>query len=423
MKTLYPQAFLDENTVKRDAIIANVQYLDESLPRTGSNFFIHLTELCPVACTHCMYASTLTRRSARDSFDRGELEAVIGFINQSRSTKLTISGGGEPFLKFASILRLIEGCDVGRIEIVTAGHWARSKERAASVLAALSNAQAANPRLPTIDLRLSIDRFHLEAPRPVTINHYAAVAQAWLDGAYAISLGYRSLLVDRDGADRSLAMELKASLKTINDWNRILVLANGREIPITYNVFRYSGGAAGWDTPQASDQRSVREYFQQFETAPGKLVLATAVNDALHGRYAVEPGVAITLNSDGQYWIFCGTSPDRKQSFVGQSFDDAVSTFYRDPITRLLVSDGIWALLELVAMIDPDTARRAEAKDDITALVDDLLADPAIRLQVTTKIVDRMVADGDAVLLDSPKTTSGRVRIRNAAGFQPEVGL
>lgn len=56
-------------------------------------FFIHLSELCPVGCEHCMYSSDLNAKSAKTSLDPDELRTAVDFINQSHSDKLTISGG------------------------------------------------------------------------------------------------------------------------------------------------------------------------------------------------------------------------------------------------------------------------------------------------------------------------------------------
>lgn len=404
---------LDPNRV-RNSIIGSLRYKDNNLPRTGSNFFIHLTELCPVACSHCMYSSTLTRKSARDSFDKRELEDVIDFINQSKSTKLTISGGGEPFLKFGSILRLIEATNVPRIEIVTAGHWGRSQERAMTVLAALTDASDRNPRRPVVDLRLSIDRYHIEAPHPVPLTNYRNVALAWMARRDPINLGYRGLLVDWDDIDVALASSVGIPLYTVNDWNRELIVADGRKIPITYNVFRFSGGAESWDRGKIKSDRSAREYFRSFETSPGKLVLATAVNDAIRGKYDVEDGVAITLHSDGTFWIFCGTAPDRKLQFSGQRFGEAVAYFYEDPITRFLASEGVWRLTELVKDINPQIAEAAIAKNDITSIVDDILADPLVRLRTTMLIANQMIADGSAILDGS---------LGSGSGYRPEQAV
>lgn len=353
------------------------------LPVRGSSFFIHLSELCPVACQHCMYSSDLTRKSFKDSLTPEELEEAIAFINASRSEKLNITGGGEPFLKFKSILSLVEKVNVPRIEIVTAGYWAKTQHRAETLMGQIDDARVRNPASPDVMLRLSIDRYHIEAPHPVLIEHYANVVNAWQEIQPGLSLGLRSIEPDRGIVDRQLAEAVDARVVEVNDWNRKLVHPSGAEIPITFNVFRRSGKAAELGLEHDDSTRTIKEYYGAFETGEGRLSLATAVNDAIRGGYPPSSGLAVTLNSDGTFWIFCGTSPDRKLILDGHDFEAAVRYFFGDPITHLLVDEGVWALADLVAALDPPAYEAAIAKNDMASLVDDLLAAADVRWAVT----------------------------------------
>ncbi|MEV0740522.1 hypothetical protein AB0I51_32360 [Streptomyces sp. NPDC050549] len=85
----------DSPKESRERVIKAVRHRGVAVPDRGSSFFIHLSELCPVACEHCMYASDLTRKAtAKDSLSRPELDAAIDFINASCSEKLNITGAG-----------------------------------------------------------------------------------------------------------------------------------------------------------------------------------------------------------------------------------------------------------------------------------------------------------------------------------------
>src|SRR6185503_16953841 len=114
-----------------------------------------LSELCPVACEHCMYSSDLVQKSDKTSLDPIELHRAVEFINESNSDKLNITGGGEPFLKLPSILELLAQVTTPRIEIVTAGYWAKSARAAERMLDRLAEALADNPHRPDVMLRLS----------------------------------------------------------------------------------------------------------------------------------------------------------------------------------------------------------------------------------------------------------------------------
>ncbi|GAB2891874.1 hypothetical protein GCM10027074_70090 [Streptomyces deserti] len=350
-----------------------------------------------------MYASDLTRKSAKDSLSRQELDDAIDFINASRSEKLNITGGGEPFLKFHSILRLLERVDVPRIEIVTAGYWGKHDGRAERLLRQMDEALGRNPHTPEALLRLSIDRYHIEAPRPVRIPHYGNITRAWQKLRPRFLLGFRSIQPDMDTVDTTLAQEVGARVETVNDWNRRIVLPDGTAQPITFNVFRLSGKAAELRDDLLEGTRTMKEYYAPFESGTNRLTLATAVNDAIRGAYAPSPGAAVTLNSDGTFWIFAGTAPDRRLILDGQHFDEAMHHFFADPITRFLVDDGVWALADLVARLDPATHDAAMAKNDVASLVEDLLAPDDVRLAVTLLTAQRQIDQGRACVAGDPQ--------------------
>jgi hypothetical protein len=387
--------FTTPESSRRD-LIADLRWAPTEIPGRGSSFFIHLSELCPVACEHCMYSSDLEQKTDKPALDPDELQRAIGFINESRSDKLNITGGGEPFLKLPSILALLEQVNTPRIEIVTAGYWAKSYRAADRMLTKLSEAFHRNPHAPEVMLRLSLDRYHLHAPQPVHIEYYASVAKAWNADPRGMRLGYRSIQPDRDYVDVLLAKEVNGELVDADEWNRELVLRGGRRIPLTYNVFRVSGKAS--QLAERSDlskhSKTVREYYGPFETGEARLSLATTVNDAIRGSYTHSSGLAVTLNSDGRFWIFCGTAPDRQLVLGSETFQQAMAVFFQDPITRLLVDDGVWALSDLVLELDPAVHQAAIGKNDVAALVDDLLCRPDLSLAVTLLAVREYLAAG-----------------------------
>lgn len=398
--TVHPhvQGLFEDPAGSRAQVIGAVRHSGRQIPDHGSSFFIHLSELCPVACEHCMYSSDLTRKSAKDSLDPVELDAVIDFINGSRSEKLNITGGGEPFVKFPSILRLLERVDVPRVEIVSAGHWGRSQVRARQLLERMAEACARNPRRPQVLLRLSADRYHIEAPRPVRIEYYGNIARAWGELETGMDLGFRSIQPDLGSVDRALAAEIGAQIESVDDWNSRLVLPDGRKLPITFNVFRLSGKAAELRDDLLDGTLTIREYYAPFETTVDKLTLATTVNDAIRGVYGASQGAAVTLNSDGTFWIFAGTAPDRRLVFDGQTFAEAMEHFFADPITHLLVDEGIWELAGIVARLDPLTHGPALAKNDVASLVEDLLAPQDVRLAVTLLAAQRILREGGGTI-------------------------
>lgn len=400
------EALFDRPQESRERLLRAIRHSFAPLPSHGSSFFIHLSELCPVACEHCMYSSDLNRKSVKDSLTPNELEAAIDFIDESRSEKLNITGGGEPFLKYRSILRLLERVNVPSIEIVTAGYWGRSEVRAERLLREMDAALRRNPHQPAGLLRLSIDRYHINAPHPVTIRHYANVARAWQRISPAFGLGFRSIQPDMDSVDKDLAHELRAEIDVVDGWNRRLLLESGKILPITFNVFRRSGKAADLRDDLMQGSLTIKDYYSPFESRPHRLTLATAVNDAIRGSYRPDSGVAITMNSDGTFWIFAGTAPDRRLMFQGQRFSDAMSYFFGDPVTHLLVEEGVWVLADIVARLSPDVHAAALAKNDVACLVEDLLAPDDVRLAATLAATRWMIASGRGAVKGDPEMGS-----------------
>jgi hypothetical protein len=397
------KTFFRDPTESRNKILTSIAGFTSPPPTHGSSFFIHLSELCPVACHHCMYSSDLNRKTEQESLSDKHLQKAIDYINESQSAKLNITGGGEPFLQFDGIVRLLESVEVPRIEIVSAGYWATTLERTTKLLTQLDEARARNPHHPDVLLRLSLDRYHIEAPRPVTIEHYANVGRVWSSSSMGFKLGFRSIMPDRDKVDRQLAAVLDAEIVEVDDWNRRLVFANGKSAPITFNVLRFSGKASTLPDELRKETKGVREYYKPFETGTNRLTLATAINDAIRGSYTPTTGLSITLNSDGTLWIFCGTSPDRKLKLGQNNFHDSVRHFFADPITHLLVDDGVWALADLVRQLDAKTHANAMLKNDVAFLVEDLLAPEDVRLAVTILLL-RLMHEKQQVALseDSP---------------------
>lgn len=161
---------------------------------------------------------------------------------------------------------------------------------------------------------------------------------------------------------------------------------------------------------QLEPSKTIREYYAPFETGGNRLSLATSVNDAIRGTYTDSGGAALAMNSDGTFWLFCGTAPDRRAMFANQTFADAMEFFFQDPITVLLVETGVWDLVGIVEQIAPQIAADAVAKNDVACLVEDLLADRHVLLAVSIVAAARLVRQGRAAFASSNRTLEATMR-------------
>ena len=110
---------------------------------------------CNAACRHCLYACTPGRT---DDYMTAEATERICSQLTKRGIKSLHIGGGEPFLHFEGLLKVVEvvinaGIDIEYIE--TNGFWSIDEKRALQYLAELKLAGADN-------FLISIDPFHIE---------------------------------------------------------------------------------------------------------------------------------------------------------------------------------------------------------------------------------------------------------------------
>ena len=118
-------------------------------------------------------------------------------------------------MRFSVIEKLVSSVDVPRIEIVTAGYWAKSQRRAAELISLVDAARLRNPHRPDVLLRLSIDSYHINAPRPVKLEHYANAVNAWRGLGTGIRFGLRSIQPDLDIVDQQLATTLGGTVEGV----------------------------------------------------------------------------------------------------------------------------------------------------------------------------------------------------------------
>jgi hypothetical protein len=114
-----------------------------------------MTEQCPVGCRHCLSSSIVTRVP-----DMPALETHLAWIAKvsrvERCTAISITGG-EPFLYFPRLLRVVGGCRTHglRATVFTSAYWATDDEIAADKLKQLARAGLTG-------ITVSTDEYHQE---------------------------------------------------------------------------------------------------------------------------------------------------------------------------------------------------------------------------------------------------------------------
>jgi len=378
-----------------------LQYNTERIYK-GAHAYIHLTGVCKVACEHCMYSSDYTARLPKPSLNSLEVDLANKYINDSGSQKLTISGGGEPFLKLNALLSLISKSFVPHIEIDTAGDWAISANKTVKILSSLSKALEENPNKPVLVLRISADKFHsVIAKNPVSISNYANIIRYWSEQEWGFKLALRGLLLEDDETSILIARAVLGNLEKVNDWNKLLVLPNGKTIPFTFNVLRFTGKGVNYVNSYSAKTIPMLDYYRPFHDENDNLVLGMAINDAVDGSYYKIKGLSITIDYDGSLFIYTATAPDMRANLVTHNFVQSIDHFYRDPITHVLLSDGLYSLLRLVAEIDEGIVTKSLQQNDMTAVVASLLSNENVLLYATLRSVQMLIKAGKIGVSDN----------------------
>jgi hypothetical protein len=98
-----------------------------------------MTEQCPVGCRHCLASCTM------QASDLPPIETHLAWIAQvsrvDRCQSISITGG-EPFVYFQRLLKVVEGCRIHglRATVFTSAYWATGDEIVASRLQQLAQA-------------------------------------------------------------------------------------------------------------------------------------------------------------------------------------------------------------------------------------------------------------------------------------------
>ena len=392
--------FLRSPIEARARIIAsNIRY--DTPYYLASHIHVYLTGRCNIACDHCIFSSEMTNSLSKASLTHVEVELASKYISESKATKLTISGGGEPFLEPKELFFLLSNTSTRFVEIDTAGYWAQTKGSTVQIFKQISRTIQANPHRPKLILRVSADRFHRSAPDPVPLANYVNIIQVWLEDNWGFDLGLRGLLLDDDDTALLIANAVGGLIEPVTEWNKRLLLPGGKRIPLTFNVMRFEGKGRKFAHDLSDSTMRIENYFKPIQNENGDLVLGMTVNDLAYGSFYRTNGLNIGINFDGFISIYASSSPDMCVSLQETDYQQSIKHFYKDPITHLLLSRGIYALTRIVSEIDSRTVQRALRKNHFGSLVNDLLENETIRLYATIRCLQLLVDSKTACINES----------------------
>jgi hypothetical protein len=239
-------------------------------------------------------------------------------VNQLQAWKVVLSGGGEPLLEPVMVERFIEHVTSERleeIEVITSGFWGKTSGAALKMLTRLAHAY--RRRQPSSHakffLRLSVDWFHRQSMGLAPIEHILRLLDRpeFAD----VHCYIRSVLLLEDSTMDDLAAALGAHLGSLADYQQILTLPGGRQIPVYYKNLildgRLSQQTLASFPVKPSPAASVEAFSARFRDATGRFIPGLTYGGPVVRHL---DGVALDIEHDGSVRILEATAPDNVPS-------------------------------------------------------------------------------------------------------------
>ena len=384
----------------RDELIAALSKYTEHGPVGGSTCYVWPSSECPVGCGHCNYAAPMSlNRLTRYSVARDPIP-VLRLMNGMGLWKAVLSGGGEPMVEpefCEQFVNEIDSPNLEEIELITSAHFAADEDETRRRVRSLVNAWRTRPSnlaKANFTIRISLDWFHAQR---IGVEPAARVIRLLgEDGLRDVGCYVRSVLLDGDTTAEKLAESLGGRLTEMDDYQRKIILPDGRTILIYFKNLIVEGRMNQRKLSRLPislpDQSRADVFGKRFESSQGKNVPARTYNgpEVRHLE-----GLACLIEDDGKVRILEGNDPNRCPN-VRQTDDwsKAIEYLYEDPITVYLVDNGPQDLAKLLADAFPDSVQMAADTNQLYHLTELLLADPDRRLYATLRALELHIAEG-----------------------------
>jgi hypothetical protein len=384
----------------REAVIEALPGYAEHGPAHASTCYVWPSSECPVGCGHCNYASPVSvTRLMRYSVAR-DPAPVMHLVNGMGLWKAVLSGGGEPMVEpeFCELfVHEVDSPALEEIELITSAHFAETQNQTRQRVRALVNAW--RTRAPALararfTIRISLDWFHAKR---IGVEPAARVIRLLgEDDLRDVGCYIRSVLLDDDPTMARLAQALGGRLTGMRDYQRDILLPDGRSILVYFKNLIVDGRMNQRKLarlPVGLPAESRAEVFgKRFEDGRGRNIPARTYNGPTVRHL---DGLACLIDDDGKIRILEGSDPYRHADVRRvDGWAQAVAYLYADPLTVYLVEHGPQDLAELMTGAYPDSAHLAADTNQLYHLTEVLLATPDRRLYAMLRVLEEHAAQG-----------------------------
>ncbi|MFG3309791.1 hypothetical protein [Streptomyces wuyuanensis] len=314
--------------------------------------------------------------------------------------KAVLSGGGEPMVEPEFCERFVHEIDspnLEEIELITSAHFAADEDEMRHRVRGLVNAwrtRSSDLAKANFTIRISLDWFHAQR---IGVEPAAKVIKLLGDDDLRdVGCYVRSVLLEGDTTTEKLAEALDGQLTQMNDYQREIILPDGRTILVYFKNLIVEGRMNQRKLsrlPVSLPVQSRADVFgKRFESGQGKNVPARTYNGP---QVRHLEGLACLIEDDGKVRILEGNDPNRCPNVRHMdNWTEAIDYLYADPITVYLVDNGPQELANLLADMFPDSLRMAADTNQLYHLTELLLADPDRRLYATLRTMELHRAEG-----------------------------
>lgn len=384
----------------RAKLLDHLPRYSEHGPTHASTCYVWPSAECPVGCGHCNYASPMSLdRLTRYGVAR-DPGPVLRVLNGMGLWKAVLSGGGEPMVEPEFCERFVNEVDspnLEEIELITSAHFAADDNETRSRVCGLVDAwRSRSPQLAKANfaIRISLDWFHAQR---IGVEPAARVIELLGEPDLRdVQCYIRSVLLDRDPTMADLSRRLGGELTELRDYQQEILLPDGRSILVYYknlivegrmNQRKLARMPVGLSTQSRADV-----FGQRFLTETGKQVPARTYNGP---QVRHLDGLACLILDDGKVRILEGNDTNRCPNVSAvDSWEQAITYLYADPITVYLVDNGPQALAALMSDAFPDAARVAADTNQLYHLTELLLASPERRMYAMLRTLDLHIGEG-----------------------------
>lgn len=357
--------------------------------------YVSLTRFCPLKCKFCFSdsISVSSKKTTNDAFDNCGINKFIKFANKANLGYLAITGGGEPFVEYEKLLKIIKKVRVDEIVIITNGFWAMQKEETRKILTGLS-AVSKNKK---VVVRLSYDEFHLKALKKDVIynildyfennktNLYFKIRTVLGDNSVDKLLSkMSSSIIERriDGyniSDSDILRKINAKEETVK-------FKSGFLLKIIYGRIFYPNTKINLGNSNII-RRNVGIFDEDMNLSEDNN-FSTVLNS--NGRV----GFDFLINYNGNISVWGNEIPDNMFNLYHHDYNDIVGGTFNDPLSLAYLEKGSNYINKIVSEVNPKAVIRSKAVNIRNFANAVLFEEDKTRLYCTIRIVQDYLSEG-----------------------------